>query len=371
MPELPRAATATIATVAWSQANPKLRAWVEANRAALELFQQGANLSDGISRPAGDPYSRDHDYFNPNELMRLALLEGGRRAESGDTAGAWDCYRTVLRAATHLRRRGDLIERHVANTLHSSLRQRLSTWAADPRTTIPQLRRALDEVVESRPKSEWNAFSLKISYFDMMRYLDRPVDDIHRALDENITYHLGGFEVPTEVALHLYGVHRFLKREPERSRRVLRLLFANWLAHVEVPELRQTRPAVRALFSSSNQNASVLLSPISTEAPSGARVLSPQQVATWLFTTHDLKDIIWGDMRFLSVHTRELTNSRELVLLLAEELYHHERGVLPASEQDLVGTYLKTLPDDGSAELDDGTVPIVRDSGAVDAMPPK
>ena len=53
---------------------------MEANRPALELFQQGANLAEGISRPAGEPYSRDHPFFNPNMLMRLALLEGARRA---------------------------------------------------------------------------------------------------------------------------------------------------------------------------------------------------------------------------------------------------------------------------------------------------
>ncbi len=119
MPELPRAARATISTVAWSKADPKLRAWVEANRPALELFLQGADRSDGISHPAGEPYSREYSYFYPNRLMRLAMLEGARRAESGDTASAWDCYRGVLRAATHLRRRGTLNERFAANTLHT------------------------------------------------------------------------------------------------------------------------------------------------------------------------------------------------------------------------------------------------------------
>ena len=44
------------ATVSWSNADPKLRCWVEANRPALELFKQGADCFDGISRQPGEPY---------------------------------------------------------------------------------------------------------------------------------------------------------------------------------------------------------------------------------------------------------------------------------------------------------------------------
>ena len=45
--------------------------------------------------------------------------------------------------------------------------------------------------------------------------------------------------------------------------------------------------------------------------------------------------------------------------MLAGELYHRERGTLPPSEEALVGTYLKSLPDDGSADLADEMTPTV------------
>ena len=93
----------TSPSVSWSQADPKLREWVEANRQALELFQQGAEQSDA-AQPAGD-------HTDVRYLMGLALLEGSKRQESGDTAGAWDCYRAVLRMTTHVRRRGSLAQR--------------------------------------------------------------------------------------------------------------------------------------------------------------------------------------------------------------------------------------------------------------------
>jgi hypothetical protein len=45
--------------------------------------------------------------------------------------------------------------------------------------------------------------------------------------------------------------------------------------------------------------------------------------------------------------------------MLATEIYRRERGSLPTSEEALVGTYLKNLPDDGLTDLADETTPIV------------
>jgi hypothetical protein len=369
-PEWPRAMDRSDPTDVWSEASPKLRAWVEANRAALALFLRGADLSDGISRPAGQGYSRDYSLINPRELVNLALLEGARRAETGDLAGAWECYRGVLRTLTHLRRRGDIYERWIADSMQTALQKGLATWAADPKTTIPQVRRALDEVLEARPRPEWEAFSLKLSYLDLTRDMDAPVDYVHRAIAEGRTYRLAGLEIPVEFSAYLYPVHRFLKREPERSRRVLRLIFANWLAHLEVPELRGNRPAVRAVLTFGRGTSSLSLYPTSPNAPPAARAVPPLTVASWMVTTLDLRSFSWANM-WTQVHFQELRSYRLLVVSLAEELYRRERGAMPPSDEALVGTYLKALPEDGSAELDDGTAPTVRDSGAVDEMPPK
>ena len=50
---------------------------------------------------------------------------------------------------------------------------------------------------------------------------------------------------------------------------------------------------------------------------------------------------------------------RDLVIMLATEIYRRERGAPPPTEDALIGTYLQSLPDDGSAELADGTTPTV------------
>jgi hypothetical protein len=359
LPDLPQSVRAAALTVGWSQADPKLRAWVEANLPALELFQQGADRHDGIWRPAGPLHWQNNPMVGAGSLMSIALLEGGRRAENGDMAGSWECYRAVVRMTTHVRRRGNLTWRFHTNVVHAALRQRLATWAADPKTTISQLRTALEEIVLSQPKPEWDAFSLKLEYLELNGYLEQSGDPINQALEEDLSYRLGDFEVPTDLAVYLYAGQRFVKREPERSQRALRLLFANWLAHVEIPELRQKRPSVRAAFSIGTRGTSIPLYPVSPLAPAGARLISPHEVASWLVSTKDLKKFIFGCF-WPSVPKQERRGYRDLVVSLAQELYHRERGVLPPSEEALVGTYLRVLPDDDSADIDDGTAPTVK-----------
>jgi hypothetical protein len=94
-------------------------------------------------------------------LFAMTYIEGGRRADRGDMAGTWDCYRAILRMYAHLRRRERLMIRLRADLHLGELQQRLAKWAGDPRTTIPRLRRALEEVVACRPKPEWYACMLK------------------------------------------------------------------------------------------------------------------------------------------------------------------------------------------------------------------
>ncbi len=53
------------------------------------------------------------------------------------------------------------------------------------------------------------------------------------------------------------------------------------------------------------------------------------------------------------------TAHRALVIMMATELYHRERGSLPLSEEALVGTYLKSLPEGYSPDVNDGTAPVI------------
>jgi hypothetical protein len=290
-------------------------------------------------------------------------------------AGAWNCYRAVLRMRVHIRRRERVTDRLRTALHHGELQHRLPKWAADPRTTIPQIRRALEEVIACRPRPEWDAFTLKREYLELMRFLDGPVNPPTEQIAEELTYRLGDLELPADGRLQLHSMKRRLAREPERSRRVSRLLFANWLAHVENTDPQHRRPAVRARMHVAQRTTSVPLYPVGPQAPAVARALSPQEVASWLVTTNDAR-VAFGvaashGALWPTVRQREQRGYRELLVLLASELYHRERGTLPPSEDALVGTYLESLPDDGSAELGDETTPTVSDSASSAQPPPK
>ncbi len=103
---------------------------------------------------------------------------------------------------------------------------------------------------------------------------------------------------------------------------------------------------------------------VSPDAPADARALSPQEVASWLVTTNDAKLRSRSERRSLALATGSPAGPQRLiaellVLMLATEIYRRERGSLPPSDEALVGTYLKSLPDDGSADLADETTPTV------------
>src|SRR5262249_29719252 len=109
-------------------------------------------------------------------------------------------------------------------------------------------------------------------------------------------YRLGDMQLSPQMVGSLDAARRFLLREPERSRRVLLLLCANWMAHVKTHRTRPRKPVVWASFPlliSTNPvrrvTTSVPLYPISPPAPAGARALAPQEVASRLVTTNDIK----------------------------------------------------------------------------------
>jgi hypothetical protein len=347
----------------WSETNPEFRAFVEANRPAVKLFIEGAEQADGISGPVGEPVPGENSYLGPLQasswgLIGMTLMEGGLREEKGDMAGAWDCYRAVLRMTVHVRRRERLADRSRVNLWLPVLRKHLATWAADLRTTIHQVRRALEDVVACRPMPEWDAFTLKIEYLDLMRRLDRRVVPPREQIEEEWAYRLNDLQLPVDLSLDLYQVKRGVAREPERSRRVIRLLFANWLAHVEQPGPR--KPTARARFHIAKQTSGVLLYDVSHDAPAEARALSPQQLASWLVTTNDAKLALrYGFLAWPAVRRTEQRSYREVLVLLAGEIYRRERGAPPPNDEALVGTYLESLPDDGSSDLADERTPTV------------
>ena len=67
---------------------------------------------------------------------------------------------------------------------------------------------------------------------------------LQQAIEGEWTFRLGDLSLSPEMVGQLEAARRFLLREPERSRRVLRLLCANYLAHAETRGRQPRKPAV-------------------------------------------------------------------------------------------------------------------------------
>ena len=359
VPFLPAAARRLGPAVGWSKADPRLRAWVEANRDALELFRKGADRPDGIPHPAFDGVDRVQ-YLNFGPLVWMALLEGSRLEEQGDEAGAWMWYRAVLRMRVHVMRRGSVYQRLFVGHICGGLASRTASWAADRRTDLALLHRALDDVRAAEPKAQWDSFSLKIDYLVMLSELNMHDGWVQQGDEEDRDIRIGGEKLPPNLAWSAHQGRRFVANEPERSRRLVRLIFANWLAHAEAPNQMTRKPVVRARILSEKQQSSLLLYAAGPDAPAGARALSPTDLASRLVKAIDAKRTL-ADWPWPSIRVSEQRDYRTLVVMLAEELYRREHGTPPPSEEALVGTYLDRLPGDGSDEMDDGTAPTVDD----------
>ena len=283
--------------------------------------------------------------------------------DSGDMAGAWDCYRAILRMYAHLRRRERLKIACVPTSMHGELQQRLAKWAADPRTTIPQLRRALEEVVACRPRPEWDAFTLKREYLDLMQFLDGPVNPPSEQIEEELTYRLGECQLPADLMAtaprHQRAARPRARTQPPRHPITLCQLAGT--CGEPRPAATPAGGAKALLTSHSGRPAlrSILSAPTHRPAPAavtagGGKLAGHDQRCQSGLPVSAGKGALWP-----AVRQREQRGYRELLVLLASELYHRERGTLPPSEDALVGTYLESLPDDGSAELADETTPTV------------
>jgi hypothetical protein len=346
----------------WSTADRDLREWVNKNRDVLEMFRDAAERPDGILHRRFDRF--DEQYFlHLAEFKRLALVEGSRLDEQGDMAGAWSWYRALFRIRLHVMRRGTAFQRLNASLNCGGLRERIATWAADSRTSVPLLRKALDDVRAGEPRPEWDVFSLKLDYLYFMSELDNDWGSVQYGEHEDQHLTIAGEELPPNLAQSAYAVRRYYSHEPERSRRVLRLAFANWLAFAEDEHRIDHKPAVRVEFHSTEWKATTFFYSVSREAPAAARTMTPDQVAKWLVSTRDARFLLcsWA---WPSIRSTERREYRALVVTLARELFEREHGKPPATDQALVGPYLDHLPGDGSDELDDGTAPTVGDDNA-------
>jgi hypothetical protein len=154
--------------------DPVLRGWVRDNRAALDMFLEGADRSDAM-RPRSGPSAPGLVHgWSLRELVDLALADAWRREARGDAAGAWRFYRAVFRAARLVARHGPTSERMAGAFYHGQAYRRLVVWVENPATSPALLRTALDDLLALEALAPDEAYTLKADYLEAMWALDQP-----------------------------------------------------------------------------------------------------------------------------------------------------------------------------------------------------
>jgi hypothetical protein len=325
----------------WPAAGTEAHQWAEANREALALYRQAAEKPDAFEPSFVSPGLLSQTVALA-QLQRLALLEASRLEEQGDMAGAWAWYRSYLRTIHLVGHSGPLYRRHEAQMWHKMLLDRLTAWSAAARTTPAQLRQALDDVIACEAIVPSDSYALK-SHYIMVAPLFEARKDQARGVPPAWLISLASRpmlrplrEILTPSAEEsISAAWMFWRREPERSRRVLRLVTANRLAYYDLPPDQRPKPDPNV--------SSCDLYSFGPEAVASARVMSAEALGGWLDSTYEPRVLI-AFLNLDGIRTIETANHCALVILLATELYRRDHGREPESPEELVGPYLKRLP---------------------------
>jgi hypothetical protein len=320
----------------WSQADPEIRRWAEQNREALEVYRKGTERPDALDPAIGSDRENLKTVGALWSLRLLALLEASRLEEQDDMAGAWRWYRAVLRTIHHVGMHASFERRNLILRWHRELHNRLTTWADDRRTAPALLRRALDDVVACEELAPSERDSLKAGFLEVMSLLDGPSNPGRAVpLARFRRFWNPNYTLNPEQIQGVWNAWRFCRREPERSRRIVRLVTANWLAYLNMPVGDRPKPDPKV--------ASFDLYSFGQQSPAQARALSPEALERWINSAYDAQKVL----HYLvgnGIPIVERANHADLLVLLGAALYHRDHGSDPPTPEALVGPYLKSLP---------------------------
>ncbi len=341
-----------LAKLTWATAGPSLREYVAENRPALDTWREGSERPDALYHQPGE-LSLNTALAMVDDLRllgALAGLEGSRLEEQGAMGGAWSWYKAMLRSSRHVGRNGVIMERLVGSAIHERAAKRILRWAEDPRVDGALLRRALADALAADALTSRLSDNMKLEYL----MIDRDLNELRVVIDDIPMP--GGRNglldqlVKSKVArAQVQKIHVRTTNDVARSRRVLRLLFANWLPQMDKPPGERARIAVPLPIAIYAADAT---------APEAARAISPEDldaaIGRTLLAQEFLRPAYWSKLGGApwsgaawegdGVLAREPRRRAVLIVKLAAEIYRRERGSLPATAGALVDGYLKELP---------------------------
>ncbi len=337
---------------------PETLAWVEANRPAMEVWRRGTDRPDAMpidprvprwSDVSPDPYL--------HSWLRVAAIEASRLEAAGDLEGAWRWHKARLRATLLVSLRRGVQTRFVLARTFREVSLRAADWAKEPKMTVPLLRRALADVEAMAPLHGTEADSLKTDYLALMADFDdfadpkpgRPtlVDRASSLMPGSLASPSAGLTsriVPPGPLRPIYArAASFIEAEPERSRRIARMILANWLAQAD--RKPDDRPATVSTYPLVfDEDAGAVPSLLPAALARRAATAPYFAIARGGFVA----PLAWWYVldRWPTLYRADRVTRAELVIAIADRIYEIENGKPPADVQALVGPVLPKLPDD-------------------------
>lgn len=311
----------------WSTATAGARSCLEMNRDVLEIWRRATDLKRAFPAKRNGAFGMLYQSLEP--FAPLARLEASRLVESGDVEGAWRWYRAALRASRHSLA-GGMGSRNSTGRLLMGIERDLVLWLRHPRTDAILVRRALDDVLALKEIDAPPINDIKSAYLAWMKEMnDAPADHWlrqYRDEEKGLLAHL----------LHKPEWLWFMKREPERTRRVVKIVFANCLAHRELDPDSPADAQVNALA----------FWPLPSNAPEKARALSTEEFIHWANSSMIIRQFPFASLSAVDSSFRfDQVRRDSLILLLASRLFEIDRGRPPTAPSELIGTVLKQLPE--------------------------
>ncbi len=233
----------------WASATTPARQWVDQNQEAVALFLEGSTRPDAqYIRPRTITVNTILPVTqNLRDLARVVLLEASRRRQEGDPASAWPYYHAVLRASRHSGRNGVPIERLVGAAIWDAATPPIESWAVDPRLDVATLKAALADVEAAEALTAPLSDQVIAEYLMFMQTIDDPrsggpfssfVTSLGVAPRPLLT--IGNWSF-TWDSVRNSGASLWIRGEPEKTKRLLKLTFANWLEYCDRPRVDRPR----------------------------------------------------------------------------------------------------------------------------------
>lgn len=310
-------------------AMPPIQNWRKDNREPLELWLKGTERKRlGRARTgAGVGRASWADDGRVTWLVLMANLEAGDLENDGKLVEAWKWRRAVLRFSRHVGQGGDFAERRLGASILEDACAAIDAWSVDDEQAIETLKRALADTLAAAELTAPISDGYKVAYLEVMNRLEHPSAE---ALEELRVEFIGSgddFDVHRQ-SLAYQNLRWFLSHEPERSRRIARAIFKNWLEFCDLPRSLQPPidPQAPGLYATAND---------STTVAQLSKLYAEPGLAKWVLGDY-------GEFE------REASDERQrlarTIMQLARTCFTRERGIAPASDADLVGPYLKRMP---------------------------